>query len=526
MLDDTPPELTRNGLVKGSLFEDMKIAVRVVNGKRVLRVEVFSGVDPSALLQDSIASIEQLLPQFSVKFSSGFSLGDLLSSKELKEMLQFKCQVQCSWHVKLAEIATQTLASMSKMDNPDQIPLLIGDIPHPVLIGICKFFQAQKSLMVFNFASPMELISSLVKDELMELLFGEGSPGAEMIEAEVIAEAPSAELVDSVVDAATKISGKTFSSLRSRFMEECFVPAALDSEDYLALPMDAVRLMLKELESHAAERYSEDPHSKETKELTSALKLVRLYFKAQAALTGFNGAQVVSSVYEAGVRVRGLGDVFNLTPTFDEFSARKAEPICMESEYYESYSDRPYPGPQWVKQYVESLKPYLDQETEDQPYRPKLAYLEGLRDDFSELLAVLKAAWPYLSSVDTYKLLHAPSAAAAKTAEDEAQLMFGFIEPQEGAFGRVKLSPEQEMAKKSEELFRRIDTDADGILTQEELRATFGDHADECLSELDTNQDGSISLQEWVDGLYRMAKGDQETFEATYTHISRQIDER
>ena len=40
-----------------------------------------------------------------------------------------------------------------------------------------------------------------------------------------------------------------------------------------------MRLMLKELESHAAETYSEDPHSKETKELTSALKLVRLYFK-------------------------------------------------------------------------------------------------------------------------------------------------------------------------------------------------------------------------------------------------------
>ena len=46
-------------------------------------------------------------------------------------------------------------------------------------------------------------------------------------------------------------------------------------------------------------------------------------WQAQAALTGFNGAKVVSGVYEAGVDVEGLGDVFNLTPSLAEFSERK-----------------------------------------------------------------------------------------------------------------------------------------------------------------------------------------------------------
>ena len=116
----------------------------------------------------------------------------------------------------------------------------------------------------------------------------------------------------------------------------------------------------------------------------------------------------------------------------------------------------PWPGPQWLKSYAESLMPHLEGEDDrdtPQPYRPTLAYLEGLRADFSELLAVIKAAWPYLNSVDTCALMNAPSESAAKSAEEEAQLMFGFIEPQEGAFGRVKLSPEQEMASKSEQLF-------------------------------------------------------------------------
>ena len=68
-----------------------------VDGKKVLRVEVFSGADPSALLQDCIASLEQLLPEFSFKLSTGFALGDLLSEKELKDMLQFKFQAQLNW---------------------------------------------------------------------------------------------------------------------------------------------------------------------------------------------------------------------------------------------------------------------------------------------------------------------------------------------------------------------------------------------------------------------------------------------
>ena len=50
----------------------------------------------------------------------------------------------------------------------------------------------------------------------------------------------------------------------------------------------------------------------------------------------------------------------------------------MEGEYYESYSDMPYPGPQWVKQYVESLKPYLDQARKQKPGRVVLMTAFGV----------------------------------------------------------------------------------------------------------------------------------------------------
>ena len=40
-----------------------------------------------------------------------------------------------------------------------------------------------------------------------------------------------------------------------------------------------MRLLLKGLEAEAAEQYNDDPHGKESKELTSVLKLIRLYFK-------------------------------------------------------------------------------------------------------------------------------------------------------------------------------------------------------------------------------------------------------
>ena len=89
---------------------------------------------------------------------------------------------------------TRTVLSLARSDGDDSPFGFQRHMAGPVLIGmrlahrytqqnpevaLCsKFFQAQRSMMVFNFESPVELIASLAKDELMELLFGEASKHA------------------------------------------------------------------------------------------------------------------------------------------------------------------------------------------------------------------------------------------------------------------------------------------------------------------------------------------------------------
>ena len=77
----------------------LRFEVETVNGKEVLRFAVFSGVDTlGGMANLANADMGKLMPSFSAKFTSGFGMGDLLTSgAKLKDMATWKFEVTLSY---------------------------------------------------------------------------------------------------------------------------------------------------------------------------------------------------------------------------------------------------------------------------------------------------------------------------------------------------------------------------------------------------------------------------------------------
>eukprot|EP00656_Telonema_subtile_P033638 TRINITY_DN373_c0_g2_i1.p1 TRINITY_DN373_c0_g2~~TRINITY_DN373_c0_g2_i1.p1 ORF type:complete len:206 (-),score=86.51 TRINITY_DN373_c0_g2_i1:195-812(-) len=197
------------------------------------------------------------------------------------------------------------------------------------------------------------------------------------------------------------------------------------SNSPMGLPMDTLKMALKGFERKLVKAVKDDDQ-KDVKIGKAFLGMIRVYFKAQASLTGFVGAKAVCKAFEAGVAVAGLGDVFEVLASYDEFNATEHEgPVLAEALKMPDEDDNEcLPGPEWVGKYVESMEGWLQGETEG-PTRPSEEYLAGLREDFSELIDVIKAAQPFLESANRENLDMPPE--MVKSVEDEAKMMFGLV---------------------------------------------------------------------------------------------------
>jgi hypothetical protein len=252
-----------------------------------------------------------------------------------------------------------------------------------------------------------------------------GSPLRDFLKHGVFEGPPPPEVIEAVCNAVGDISGKTVDNLRSRFLNEFYLPAdsaprcrSFDSS-YKCLPMDYLSLAFKNIE-----RESADDYEPKKRVAMTALKMIRLYFKAQAALTGLVGGQVVTRLFHAGFKLCGLGDVFTVLPSFEEFEAFKEADTPLIGRFAKEEGDRrAVPGPEWIPKYFKSLERSVERGEEVQ--RPSEEYMQGLRDDFSELIDVLKAAMPYLDSANRDQLPMPPE--AVKSVEDEARAMFGLV---------------------------------------------------------------------------------------------------
>jgi hypothetical protein len=294
-------------------------------------------------------------------------------------------------------------------------------------MAMCKFIQAQRSLMFFSFENPFDAFKEVFQESWLESIFNEGfimHDMPHMVEEGILEGPPSDEIVEAVFEALSKISGKTVNKLRERFLSEFYLPVEhrYSHSDKVALPMDALRQFFKGLENDAHDRseqhakYGHSDDMERLKKCKQVLSGIRLYFKAQSSLKGLHGCKLVTRIYELSLKLGGMLNLFELLPSFDEFMNKQ------DMKYTDSDGEPyPRPGPEWMERYMKSLEPYIE-EGNGQPDRPSVEYLNGLREDFSELVEVVKAFWPYREK------FHPPMPEDMRNrAESEVATMFALV---------------------------------------------------------------------------------------------------
>jgi hypothetical protein len=413
-----PRGLTKSGMINGPVFDSITFGVVTIKGKKYFRISGFSGVDLTAIFKDCVVDLNHLLADVNFKVSTGFGLSDLTAegTTSLKDMLTAKVELNVSWHVKMAEVASRmAIRYLEFLKGQEAGGWRIDDQLKSVraLLGGCKFFQAQRSLVFFQFESIFHVVGDLIKTMGLPALFQKlEEMCGEMGVGPLFDAPPSLEIVDAVLDAVGGITGKTFGSLRKHFLSDVNGPEAMK---FLALLKQKINEMIER-------RVARDCNSAETKWL---LEGIGLYFRAQETLSGFEGVKVISKIHQMGLRLKGLGDFFKLLPSKAEYDAAK---VPKREEIM--YSDRnPIP---WVVKYAHFLAEYLQPGGGPaQPKRPSDEYLNELREDFSEIVDIVKAGIPYLDHFQRDKyadLKEEDCRDLADKAEKEAKWMFGLID--------------------------------------------------------------------------------------------------
>merc|ERR1711865_1254401 len=415
MTAQIPRDLKKTGLINGPVFDSISFGVVTIKGKKHFRISGFSGVDLTAIFKDCVVDLNHLLADVTFKVSTGFGLSDLTAegTTPLKDMLNAKVELNVSWHVKMAEVGARMAIRLLEFQGTEgEIERKSGKLKG--LLGGCKFFQAQRSLVFFQFESIFHVVSDLIKTmglpelfQKLEEMCGETGFGP------LFDAPPSLEQVDAVLDAVGGITGKTFGSLRKHFLSDVNIQEAMT---FLARCKQFVN---EELVERGAAKTRNSPFNEQTAAKKWALEGIGLYFQAQETLSGFEGVKVISKIHQMGLRLKGLGDFFKLLPSKAEYDAAKV-PTREERAFIPRF-----------KKYEPFLWDYLNEKGgPKKPERPSDEYLNELREDFSEIVDIFKAAIPYLDHLQRNNIPglgeHGPT--LVDKAEKEAKWMFGLID--------------------------------------------------------------------------------------------------
>jgi hypothetical protein len=419
-----PKELQRTGMINGPVFDSIKFGVVEVDGTKCFRISGFSGVDLTALIKDLIADIQHVLPEVSLKVSTGFGLSDLTSegATPLRDMLNAKTELNVAWHVKMSELAARVYRDVALQSCSSYERKKIRIVMAEMIAG-WKFFQAQRSLVFFQFESLFHVVGEMIKAIGLPELFHKLEKVTEREGTGPLLDAPpSLELVDAVLDAIGSISGKTFGNLRKHFLADVHVEGKRGNKLLGHLKATIQKDLVERL--HKRLSGGRSPFDEECNALRWGLEGLALYFQAQETLAGLKGFNVSGKIFQAGLNFRGLGEIFKLLPSKAEYDAAK---VNNKSE--QTYEARRHPVP-WVVKYAKFLQSYLDPSSDEpcQPQRPTDDYLNELREDFSEIIDIVQAALPYLDAVqkDNFPIPNFP--ALYDKAEKEAKWMFGMID--------------------------------------------------------------------------------------------------
>jgi len=390
MVNSIPKALRQTGMIKGKPFDSYRLEVEEVNGREVLRLAVFSGVDALGGLAQMVEDdeIAKLMPHFSFKFTSGFGLTDLAQSgATLKDMLQMKIEYKFDWVKNYIMFCYEAYALGQKCAGQvtDESDRRILKQQKMAITSFLKFFTAQRSLFYFQFASVFEWARGMIHDVgipfLLEKIEETGAP--------ILKGPPSADVINNIIDAVGNISGRTLNAFKTRLQSDARIGGASP------LRMFKEQIRLDEAVAEAA-REDGAPEAK------MIMTFWDLATKVHRVIDGLAGVRVLDKYMSFGAEFKDL-NFMRFVPSPDEVEQ------APEGD-----------GMTWVEQYVRSFQG--DPSVE----RPDADFLQGIIGEFDEIVAIVAAAYPLIECVNM-DFLNEQSGGFASKIEEETTSMFNLV---------------------------------------------------------------------------------------------------
>jgi len=408
MLDMLPPadELCPPGLSlgSGSVFDSYRIGKETVDGVDVLRAVVFTGMDPSVLLNG--CEIGDFLPTFSANLYCLYAISDMLDVSgpcTLAQTQTGRVDYNFVWNTKALKAAGAFCKSkLFKKTFEDK---LFGKVEEAAMgfAAIFRVFKGQNSMFELNFkgyqpafeaAAETAMKAYVQKQEEMHGYYGEG----EFKEEDAFPFGkPTPDVMNAVIAAVGGISGKTFGNIRKEILElGPIIPLELGPS--MCTPLYFLKQMIEGIPD-------EGPMS----------TAKAMGWAALATISGFKASGFQGQIVKAGVKARGM-DAFSLLPTREQIEAAEFHPmsstdLAATATWFVEHANI------WIKILGQEFKaalasgdfgedffspPNFPAELSSSDFQ-NLACTEeelaALRGKYSELIAVAQAAKPFVDNL-------------------------------------------------------------------------------------------------------------------------------
>jgi hypothetical protein len=394
-VNKVPKELRKTGLLKGKPFDSYTLQVEEVDGQKVLRLAVYSGVDVlGAWTEESQADIAKVMPTAQLKFTTGFSLADLTASGDtpLSDMLQFKLEGSFNWTKNFIVLVMEFAELMRKLEgNIDSYQLRDMKRARYGVTAFTKAFTAQRSLFYFQFATLFEWAKEMIKEVGLPMFLEE----VERESPPFWKGPPSQETLDNIVDAVGALTGKTFNAVREHLLADPKLDKYTDDGRKWGTILWVFKKEWKIAEA-IEEAAKEDGHP----EAKLMAQLWEAAGHAQKCIRGLNGARFMDKIATVGAEFKGF-DFMQFVPlTEDVMASEGSDDRCT-----------------WVELFARNFQGDDSKGSVDE------AFMEKLKEEASELANVVKVAWELRECIDI-AWLDEQSGGMASKAEGEAQKFF------------------------------------------------------------------------------------------------------
>lgn len=318
MLDMLPPadELCPPGLSlgSGSVFDSYRIGKETVDGVDVLRAVVFTGMDPSVLLNG--CEIGDFLPTFSANLYCKFAISDMFDVSgpcTLAQTHTGRVDYNFVWNTKALKAAGAVCKSklFKKIFEEWQDGAAMG------FAAMFRVFKGQNSMFELNFkgyqpafeaAAETAMKAYVQQQEEMHGYYGEG----EFKEEDAFPFGkPTPDVMNAVIAAVGGISGKTFGNIRKEILElGPIIP--LDSCGSMCTPLYFLKQMIEGIPD-------EGPMS----------TAKAMGWAALATISGFKASGFQGQIVKAGLKARGM-DAVSLLPTREQIEAAECSLCVLE----------------------------------------------------------------------------------------------------------------------------------------------------------------------------------------------------